>query len=251
MKLLEFPHSHYCEKARWALDHKGIPFEAVAIMPGFHMLTVRKYASDTSVPVLLNGTKVVQGSSEIIDYLERQYPTHPLTPTDSIERQACLEIEHTMNERLGENIRRILYYRLLAYPDFIRHCFVHSMPELKQFIFRVFYPILRHKIYQTYVISAAKVEQARREFDIAMDELAQKLKQRTYLVGEQFTRADLSVASMLAWLVMPPEHPFPWKKFPDPQTRAFYAEYQGHPVLEWVTRIYQNHRSCRIRSPAS
>ena len=242
MKLLEFPHSHYCEKARWALDYKGIPFQPVAIMPGFHMITVRKYAPDTSVPVLLGDNEVVQGSNEIINYLEQKYPSHSLTPTDADQRQTCLEIEHTMDERLGENIRRILYYRLLAYPDFIRYCFTHPMPGLKQLIFSLFYPILRYKIYKTYVISAAKVEQARREFDVAMGEIEKKVMRRQYLVGEQFTRADLSVASMLSLLVMPPEHPFPWREIPDLQTRTFYDEYQDHPVSEWVRKIYRDHR---------
>jgi len=242
MKLLEFPHSHYCEKARWALDYKGIPFQAVAIMPGFHMLTVRRYAPDTSVPVLLRDNEVVQGSSEIINYLEQQYPCHSLTPTDAKERQACLDIENTMDKRLGENIRQFLYYRLLAYPDFIRYCFTHPLPRIKQLIFRLFYPLLRYNIYQTYVISAAKVEQARREFDIAMCEIENMLKQKQYLVGEQFTRADLSVASMLSLLAMPPEHPFPWREIPDPQTRAFYDAYQDHPVTEWVTKMYRDHR---------
>ena len=242
MKLLEFPHSHYCEKARWALDYKGIPFQAVAIMPGFHMITVRKYAPHTSVPVLLNGNEVVQGSNEIITYLEQQYPLHPLTPTDADQLQTCLEIEHSMDERLGENIRRILYYGLLAYPDYIRHCFTHPMPGLKQVIFRLFYPILRSKIYQTYVISAAKVEQARRTFDAAMGEIEKKIIRRQYLVGEQFTRADLSVASMLSLLVMPPEHPFPWRAFPDLQTRTFCDDYQDHPVSDWVRKIYRDHR---------
>lgn len=242
MKLLEFPHSHYCEKARWALDYKGILFQAVAIMPGLHMITVRRYAPDTSVPVLLSDNEVVQGSSEIINYLEQKYPSHSLTPTDANQRQACLEIERTMDERLGENIRRVLYHRLLAYPDFIRYCFTHPMPGLKQLIFTLFYPILRYKIYQIYVISAAKVEQARREFDAAMGEIEKKLKRRQYLVGEQFTRADLSVASMLSLLVMPPEHPFPWTEIPDPQTRIFCEEYRDHPVSEWVRKIYRDHR---------
>jgi glutathione S-transferase len=242
MKLLEFPHSHYCEKARWALDWKGIPFQAVAIMPGFHMITVRRYAPDTSVPVLLSGNEAVQGSSEIIDYLEQKHPSYGLTPTDAEERQACLDIERTMDKRVGENIRRVLYHRLLAYPDFIRYCFTHPMPRLKQLIFSLFYPILRYKIYQTYVISAAKVEQARREFDVVMGDLGKKLEGKQYLVGEQFTRADLSVASMLSWLVMPPEHPFPWREIPDPQTRAICDEYRDHPVSEWVRKMYRGHR---------
>ena len=242
MKLLEFPHSHYCEKARWALDYKNIPFQAVAIMPGFHVITVRKYAPDTSVPVLLNGNEVVQGSSEIINYLEHKYPSPSLTATDAKERRACFEIENDMDKRLGENIRQFLYSRLLAYPDFIRYCFTHPMPRMKQLIFSLFYPLLRYKIYQTYVISAVKAEQARCEFDVAMCEIENKLSQKQYLVGEQFTRADLSVASMLSLLVMPPEHPFPWREIQDPQTRTFYDEYRDHPVTAWVTTMYRDHR---------
>ena len=123
MTLLEFPHSHYCEKVRWALDYKGIPFKAVAILPGLHMITVRKYAPDTSVPVLLSDNEVVQGSSDIISYLEQKYPSHSLTPTDADQRQTCLEIEYAMDKRLGENIRRVLYDGLLAldFPRFCRH----------------------------------------------------------------------------------------------------------------------------------
>jgi len=242
MKLLEFPHSHYCEKARWALDHKGVPFQSVAIMPGFHVITLRKFAPDTSVPVLLNDKDVVQGSSEIINYLEQKYPGHSLTPKDAKDRRACLDIENIMDKNLGENIRQILYYRLLAYPDFIRHCFTHPLPRMKQLMFSLFYPLLRHKIHTTYVISAAKVEQARREFDVAMCVIEKMLSQNQYLVGEQFTRADLSVASMLSLLAMPTEHPFPWKDIPDSQTRAFYDEYHDHPVTVWVTKMYRDHR---------
>ena len=242
MKLLEFPHSHYCEKARWALDYKGIPFQTVAVMPGIHMITVRKYAPDTSVPVLLNDNEVVQGSSEIIDYLEEKYPSHSLTPADINEREACLKIEHSMDRRLGETIRQVLYYKLLAYPDFIRYCFTHPMPRVKQLIFTLFYPVLRRKIYQNYVMSDEKVEKARRKFAMAMDEMEEKIKGRSYLVGEQFTRADLSIASMLSWLSMPPEHPFPWIEIPDPYTRDFYDEYRDHPVSTWVKEIYREHR---------
>ncbi len=242
MKLLEFPHSHYCEKARWALDYKGIPFQPVPILPGFHIITVRRYAPDTSVPVLLSDDRVVQGSSEIIDYLEKNYPSRPLTPGDRDQRQACLEIEHAMDARLGESIRCILYDRLLAYPDFIRYCFTHPMPELKQFIFSLVYPVLRYRIHRTYVGSVAQVEQARRDLDAAMGEMAKRLEGQQYLVGAEFSRADLSVASMLSLLVMPPEHPFPWQDIPDPQTRAIYDQYRDHPVAEWVRKMYREHR---------
>jgi glutathione S-transferase len=105
MKLLVFPHSHYCEKARWVLDYKNISYEPIAIMPGLHMITVRRYGKRTSVPVLIHSNISIQGSSEIIDYLERKFPDNNLTPKDPKQIRACLEIESDMYQRLGVNIR--------------------------------------------------------------------------------------------------------------------------------------------------
>ena len=101
MKLLEFPHSHYCEKARWALDYKGIPFQPVPLLPGFHVITVRRYAPDTSVPVFLSDERVVQGSSEIIDYLENKYPSRPLTPAQG----TAIILQHDGNVTLLKAIQ--------------------------------------------------------------------------------------------------------------------------------------------------
>ncbi|NNK96338.1 MAG: glutathione S-transferase family protein [Desulfobacterales bacterium] len=242
MKLLEFPHSHFCEKARWALDYKKVLYQTQAIMPGLHLKTIRKYAPGTSVPVLLNGEEVVQGSSEIIDYLEKKIRDRPLTPTDTLDCQECLEIERTMDKRLGESIRQILYFGLLAYPNFIRHCFTHPMVWWKQLLFRPIFPVLRNKIYQVYVKSPESVERARNTFNAAIDDIEQKLRNEQYLVGNQFTRADLSVASMLSLLVMPPEHPFPWQDIPDSETKTFLQEYRDHPVSIWVGKMYFKHR---------
>ncbi|MDB6010395.1 MAG: glutathione S-transferase family protein [Gammaproteobacteria bacterium] len=37
-KLYDFRSSHYSEKARWALDFKGIPYAPRRLLPGFHLL---------------------------------------------------------------------------------------------------------------------------------------------------------------------------------------------------------------------
>lgn len=244
MKLLLFPHSHYCEKARWALDYKGVPFQVVTILPGFHLVTVRRYARSTSVPVILDGDKAVQGSSEIIDYLEEKYPLNGLTPSDPAERNKCLEFENMADGEIGQPLRQILYSGLLAYSDFICDCFSHSMPGYKRIVLKLIYPLLQKKIYQAYVISEENVAIGRRKLDRAMDTLEEVLVQREYLVGDRFSRADLSVASMLSILVMPEEHPFPWKdkEIPDPQTRIFCDEYAKHPVSEWVRQMYREYR---------
>lgn len=240
--MLEFPHSHYCEKARWALDYKGVQFQPVTVLPGFHLITVRRYASGTSVPVLITEEQVVQGSGEIIDFLDKLSPESPLTPADPHDRQMCLDIEKDMEVKLGENLRQILYHRLLDYPGYLQSCFTYGLPCYKKIVFRLIYPVLRSKMYKRYVISPESVEQARYNFKRAMSGLKKLLGRNKYLVGEQFTRADLAVASMLSILVLPHEHPFPWEEIPDPELKTFYDEYRDHPVYIWATELYKEHR---------
>lgn len=242
MKLLEFPHSHYCEKARWALDFKKIPFQVVTILPGFHLWTVRRYAPGTSVPVLLSDDQAVQGSSKIINFLENHSPAYPLTPEDDNVRLECLKLEKEMDIKLGLPIRQILYHRLLAYPSFVSFCFTHSLSVVKQFAFRLYYPVLRKKIYQTYVISDAEVKKGHSDFNKTMDTLAENLTGKSYLFNDRFSRADLTVSSMLSFLVMPEQHPFPWPEIPDPQIKTLQKSYSEHPVCIWVSKIYETHR---------
>ena len=243
MKLLEFPHSHYCEKARWALDFKGVKFESMAILPGVHIWTVRRYAPATSVPVLVTKQTAVQGSSQIIDFLDTAHPANPLTPADDEQRQICLRLEAEMDTRLGGPIRQFLYHRLLAYPDFIQYCFTSTLPYYKQLVFRLSYPLLRRLMYKVYVVSDTSVIKAKSEFDQTMDELAEQLSGRQYLVGESFSRADVTVSSMLSLLVLPPQHPLSWPENPDADIQKIYDSYKNHPVCTWVEKMYDNHRS--------
>ena len=72
-------------------------------MPVTHLISLRRYAPETTVPVLLDNKEAVQGSSQIIDYLEYKYPSPALTPENADDRRLCLEIEQTM-ERTMHNL---------------------------------------------------------------------------------------------------------------------------------------------------
>lgn len=245
MRLLLFPHSHYCEKGRWALDYKELSYRAVPLLPGFHVRTVQKYAPNSSVPVLLTDREVIQGSSEIIDFLDKRYPEKPLTPSSDKDQQLCRNLEWWGDDNLGVPLRQILYHRLLAYPSFISQCFTHEMEWLRKLVFKLSYPLVRKKIRQAYVGSDEQVAQARRDFDAALTELEEKLGGNEFLVGGKFSRADLSIASMLSILILPPEHPFPWGTIPDPEIRDFRQGYIERQFFQWVRAMYKNHRVLR------
>ena len=53
--------SHYNEKARWALDYKGVPYSARVPMPGLHGLTALRVTrgKQRRLPVLeIDGTRI-------------------------------------------------------------------------------------------------------------------------------------------------------------------------------------------------
>jgi glutathione S-transferase len=76
--------SHYNEKARWALDYKGVPHKRKAPMPMAHMawaVAMTRGQSKTFPILRLNGD-TVHDSTKIIERLERDYPEPPLYPSD-------------------------------------------------------------------------------------------------------------------------------------------------------------------------
>ena len=78
--LYEFSLSHYNEKARWALDYKGIPYHSEPVLPGLHFGKIKKLSGQTSTPVLQLPTEVVSGSANIVQCVDALSPKHPLFP---------------------------------------------------------------------------------------------------------------------------------------------------------------------------
>jgi glutathione S-transferase len=106
--------SHYNEKARWALDLKGVEHERRALVPGYHMavaLALTRGRCYTSPILELDGRRIGD-STAIIRALEERYPQPPLYPTEPGERRRALELEDFFDEELGPYIRRLLFHDL-------------------------------------------------------------------------------------------------------------------------------------------
>ncbi len=238
--LLEFPHSHYCEKARWALDYKGIPYRRKALFPGLHRFQLRRLPA-SSVPVLIDGGDWVQGSSEILDALDRRYPERPLLPDGPRERQACAEWEAFLDREIGEHIRRLCYFHLLGRPDLVGYFFCYGQSTLWPLAFRVAYPFLRPKLVEAYDIRAEGAARSAAALRAALDRLGEALKGRSFLVGERLTRADITAASMLCFFAEPAEHPVAWPTLPAAADAAL-APFRSEPAVEWTRQLYRRYR---------
>ena len=53
LRLITIPISHYCEKARWALERAGLHYREQRHVQGIHRLAARRAGGGPTVPVLI------------------------------------------------------------------------------------------------------------------------------------------------------------------------------------------------------
>ncbi|HEU5060532.1 MAG TPA: glutathione S-transferase N-terminal domain-containing protein, partial [Kofleriaceae bacterium] len=148
--LYVFTISHFAEKARWALDHKRVPYRPVVLLPGPHGLTTRRLAPGTEVPLLVHEGRAVQGSSAIIDHAERVWRERPLTPAG--REQEASELERTLDRDIGEHGRRVLYSHALDRPDVTVPLFTAGGPRWGALFYRFAYRVIAGIIRSTYQV---------------------------------------------------------------------------------------------------
>jgi glutathione S-transferase len=109
VKLYMFPGSNAVYTARLMLDHKGIDYRVVKMMPGPHaFILLGKGFPTMAVPALKADGKRVQGTRWIARALDDLVPERPLFPADP-ERRSAVEEAERWGEGLQNATRRIFY----------------------------------------------------------------------------------------------------------------------------------------------
>lgn len=109
VKLYVIPSSHPSKTAELTLEHKGIPFKRVDLMPAAHKPTLRALGfPGTTVPAMKADGRKIQGSREISRALDELKPEPPLVPSDAVR-----EAERWGDEELQPVPRRLAWWALL------------------------------------------------------------------------------------------------------------------------------------------
>ncbi len=239
-----FAISHYCEKARWALDHLGIDYTLRHVAPGDHAKIARKLGgSASSVPYLEVGSEFIQGSADIIDWAEqRGVNDRTLSPDDG--RELCDEIEKRIDDIAGVHVRRFYYSEaLVEHPDTVRPVFTRNLGFPKNLLIRLAFPKIREVMIRKMDLGKAQGNESRDIVDSELDWLDDLLSDgREYLVGNQFSRADIAVASLMSPLAVPPEHPVYTTLAIPPRLAQQMSKWSDRRSLDWVRKMYAKHR---------
>ncbi|HEY2518286.1 MAG TPA: glutathione S-transferase family protein [Polyangiaceae bacterium] len=207
-RLITIPFSHYCEKARWALDHAGVAYVEEAYLPGLHRRATRAVGG-TSVPVLVTDEgRALVDSADIVQYCDERAPAErKLYPADPGARREVEAIEASCNADLGVDARLFVYQQTLSSPTSLVRATRPGLTRLQAALLPLAVPIVRPKIRAWYKVNEANavraLETARRVFA----EIGARLGKSRWLVGDRFTAADLTFASLGALVVAPPGHP--------------------------------------------
>ncbi len=238
--LYQFPISHYCEKARWALDYKGLDYRIKNLLPGLHLKVTTKMARKSHVPILDHDGVIVQGSNKIISYLDDTFPENKLTPVNPQQAQAALEWERYLDEEVGIHLRRYMYHTLLEHPPVVLGLLTQGSPWFQRNLFKLMFPKVRKLMRKHMQIDAASAAASRQRVETALERLHAVVSEQPFLVGDRFSRADLAACALLAPLFMPVKYGLKWPAaLPEPllsETRDWQDK------LAWAKGIYDQYR---------
>jgi len=243
--------SHYSEKARWALDYKGVAHERRAVTPGLQELTARRLRAGRTVPSLAMNGRAIGDSTKIIEEVERRWPEPRLYPAAPEERSRALDLEDYFDEQCGPDARRVLFSDNLAEPETFVAMF-RGADRPRVALRKALTPLVSRLVKWRFQLRPEIVEESREKVRAAFDKLEADVGPSGYLVGDSFTVADLTAASILGLIVVPPEFPY-IKVHPDERTaqfRQFRDSLKDHPGFKWVEEMYARHRgpSAEVRA---
>jgi glutathione S-transferase len=181
--------------------------------------------------VLIVDREIIGDSDRSVDWLEAKHSAPALLPDDPRGRAQVRAWELFATEVLAPAARLVMIGRFKA---------MNVQPLADHFAAK----------YHWNDGEEARVDRLLR---IALPELAEAVAAAPYLVGDGFTRADLTVAALLTpALGLPPDDLFAINA----GTRQMFGMPFGAdpalaPLREWRDRIYRSHRGRRVEPAAT
>ncbi|WP_322085094.1 glutathione S-transferase family protein [Burkholderia sp. BCC1999] len=202
--LITMPHSHYSEKARWALDRLDLAYQEQPHAPLLHRLATIPNGG-SSVPLLLDRGARFTDSTDILVHIDLLRGGDCLYPRDVDLRPEVEALETQFDEVLGPHARRWAYAQLLPERSLLLHVMSRGVPRFEAVLLPIILPgvvrLIRAALRITPESATRSIERVRGVFNEIDGRLADG---RRFLVAERFTAADLTFAALAAPVLFPP-----------------------------------------------
>ncbi len=241
--LWHFRVSHYNEKVRWALDFKGWPHIRKTQIPGFHVPVARWVSGQNMLPIIKLDGQVLAGSNHILQELERRRPEPRLFPQDTEKLKRALVIQAYFDEQVAPDLRRLFWSTYISDAARCALMATDGSSPATRVVWQSLFPLMRPLFKKNMGIFPGKLAAARSRMMGHFERLEREIGPSGFLVGDQFTVADLTAAAVMTAIIRPPEFPYP---LPEPWPEELIVlrqSVESQPAFQWVLDIYAKHRS--------
>jgi glutathione S-transferase len=244
--LVTIPISHFCEKARWALDRAGLDYTEKRHIQLVHWAAVKRAGGGMTAPVLRTREGVYDESPEILRYADEHAPgMAPLYPADEAERADVVALEQRFDTVLGPEGRRWLYHQVFKDAKRFAPWNLTGVPRWERRMFPFVLAPAKLVIRRYLGVSEQSVNTAVTRVDEEFDAVAGLLSDgRRYLVGDHFTAADLAFAALAAPCLAPPVYgtPLPQPEDMTAEMAAAVERWRAHPAGQFALRLFREER---------
>ncbi|PRQ03529.1 hypothetical protein ENSA5_15590 [Enhygromyxa salina] len=243
-RLITIPASHFCELARWGLDHAGVDFEEQPHLQVMHLLATTRVGARRLTPVLVTDAGLVQGSVEILDWADQRRA--PGRASVRASRARFAELLGVSLDEFGAATRRVFYANVArCSTELGMRINAPGAPVWERRLFRAMYPLMMGLARHACEVDARTVAAARVLIDRALDRVADRLGDgRPFLDGDHLCADDICFASLSVPLHPPPNYAVPLPEiadFPASVQREF-NRYAEHPAVAHALNMYRGHR---------
>ena len=246
LRLITIPISHFCEKARWALDRAGIAYREERHVQGIHQVVARRAGGGSTVPVLITPDAALTESEQIIAWADEHTPAeHRLYLSELGAREEAERLCRRFDSELGPRARRLIYVHMLRERELLLRFNNVGVPRWEDRLLRLGWPVVaRYAKWDLGIQKGIEVEDEDvvwRELDFVADLLADG---RPYLCGDRFGAADLTFAALAAAAIVPPIYgtPLPQPDELPARTAALVERAREHPAGRYAMRLFSDHR---------
>lgn len=253
-RLVTIPISHFCEKARWALDRAGVDYVEQRHVQLIHVLAARHAGGGKTVPVFVTDTgEVLPESAEILRWADTQVaPDRTLYPTGSLGTEAAA-LEAQLDDGFGPDGRLWMYHETLPIVREMGQWALAGIPRWERGLFRVSRPVTVRAVRRYLGVTPGAAEAALQRVNRVFEDVAERLSDgRRLLLGDRFTAADLTFAALAAPMLLPERYgsPLPPLEAMPEATAREIRRLRAHPAGVFADRLYGEERVGRPSTAA-